>query len=265
MNLKKIMALAMVGLTMVAFTAGCGSDTKGKAELPKKVVIGLDDTFAPMGFRDDAGNLVGFDIDMAKEAAKRANIEVEFKPIDWESKEAELKSKHIDILWNGLTILEERQKNVLFSDGYLKEGQVIAVKPGSPIKSKADLDGKIVAVQQASTADYLIQKDGSDKKMKEIKKYGDYVNAFMDLELGRVDAIIVDGITGRYLSTKKPGQFVILPEVFGEELMGIGFRKEDTALRDKFNDIMNEMKKDGTAGKIAEKWFGTANVIYTGK
>ena len=173
MNWKKVVTLGMAALTLVAFTAGCGSDTN-KADtqaLPKKIVIGLDDNYPPMGFRDEKGNLVGFDIDMAKEAAKRAGMEVEFKPIDWDSKEAELKSKHIDVLWNGLTVTEERKQNMAFTKPYLKDKQIIVVRKDSPINSKEQLEGKIVGTQQGSTGETVMEKDPFTKKIKEVKKY----------------------------------------------------------------------------------------------
>jgi len=260
MKIKKLLALGMAALTLVAFSAGCGKTDTTKQELPKKVVIGLDDTFAPMGFRNDKGELVGFDIDMAKEAAKRAGMEVEFKPIDWDSKEAELKSKHIDILWNGLTILEERKDKILFSDPYMADHQMIVVRADSPISNFDDLKGKIVGTQQASTADFYFQKPENKQKVKEVKFYGDFVNAFVDLELGRVDALIVDEIMAGYTLTQKQG-FKMVDSGLPKDNVGVGFRIEDTALRDKINTVLAEMKKDGTADKIATKWFGNANLI----
>ena len=264
MNWKKVVTLGMAALTLVAFTAGCGSDTN-KADtqtLPKKIVIGLDDNYPPMGFRDEKGNLVGFDIDMAKEAAKRAGMEVEFKPIDWDSKEAELKSKHIDVLWNGLTVTEERKQNMAFTKPYLKDKQIIVVRKDSPINSKEQLEGKIVGTQQGSTGETVMEKDPFTKKIKEVKKYGDYVNAFMDLKLGRIDAMVVDGIVGNYTMSKEPGEFrAVTGSDYGSEDNAIGLRKEDTALREKLNSILGDMMKDGTADKLAEKWFGTSSLL----
>ena len=123
--MKKRTLLASVALT--AILAACGKNepaatNTAAAPAPAaatKLVVGLDDNFPPMGFRDEKNELVGFDIDMAREVAKRANIEVEFKPIDWNAKEAELLGKRVDALWNGLTILEERKEKILFSDPYM--------------------------------------------------------------------------------------------------------------------------------------------------
>ena len=193
MNWKKIMAVGLAAVSMMAFVSGCGSDTKTTNELPKKIVVGLDDSFPPMGFKDDKGEIVGLDIDLAKEAAKRAGMDVEFKAIDWSSKEAELKSKKIDVLWNGLTVSPEREKNILFSDTYMKDKQYIVVRnDDNAIKGKSDLAGKVVGVQQASTGESALQNDPSGKTVKEIKSYADFVSAFMDLGIGRVDAVIAD-------------------------------------------------------------------------
>ena len=230
MNWKKMMAVGLAAVSMMAFVTGCGGDTKkANTELPKKVVIGLDDSFPPMGFKDEKGEIVGFDIDMAKEAAKRAGMDVEFKAIDWSSKEAELKSKKIDALWNGLTVSPEREKNILFSNTYMKDKQYVIVRnDDDSIKGKADLAGKVVGVQQASTGEAALQKDESGKTVKEIKSYADFVSAFMDLGIGRVDAVIADGVIARYLMTKEPGKYKIVEGTdYGVDNFAVGFRKDD--------------------------------------
>ncbi len=225
--------------------------------LPTKIVVGLDDNFPPMGFRDEKNELVGFDIDMARESAKRLNIEVEFKPIDWNAKEAELKGKRVDALWNGLTITEERKQNISFSSPYMENHQIIVVKTGSPIKAQADLATKVVGVQDGSSAVDDVQKDAElAAKFKELKKFGDNVTALMDLSAGRLDAVVVDEVVGRYYVAKKPTEYVVLDDNFGTEEYGVGFRKDDTALVAAFDKALGEMKADGSGAKIAEKWFG---------
>ncbi len=258
----KNMMLVAAGVLVVAIGfAGCGSNDKAaQQELPKKIVIGLDDNFPPMGFKDEKGNLVGFDIDMAKEAAKRANMEIEFRAIDWSSKEAELKGKKIDALWNGLSVSEERKKNILFSDAYISNGQILIVRADSNIQSQEDVQGKILAVQEGSTAYEAVKSTGLDKKAKEVKQYADNVTALMDVEIGRADAIVVDSIVGRYMIAKKAETYRVLGKEITTEDMAVGFRKEDTKLQQKFNQILADMKKDGTSGKISEKWFGK-NII----
>ena len=158
----------------------------------RKVVVGLDDNFPPMGFRDANNQIVGFDVDMAKEASKRLGLEVEFKPIDWSAKEAELNGKRVDVLWNGLTITEERKKNISFTAPYMANHQIIIVGNASPVKAKADLAGKVVGAQDGSSATDAIAKDPVAGSIKEVKKFGDNVTALMDLAAGRLDAIVVD-------------------------------------------------------------------------
>ena len=227
--------------------------------LPAKIVVGLDDNFPPMGFRDEKGQLVGFDIDLAKEAAKRLGVEVEFKPIDWNAKEAELSGKRVDALWNGLTITDERKKNIAFSAPYMENHQIIVVKGGSPIKTKADLAGKLIGVQDGSSAVDAIGKDeATAKSFKDMKKYGDNVTALMDLSTGRVDAVVLDEVVGRYYTSKKPGEYKVLEENFGSEDYGVGLRKDDTELLAKLDNALDAMKTDGTAQTIYAKWFEEA-------
>ncbi|KYZ75792.1 amino acid ABC transporter substrate-binding protein [Anaerosporomusa subterranea] len=258
--MKKIIGLVLLVIMAGAIFAGCGgADTKAPAaQTKKKIVIGLDDSFPPMGFRDDKNNIVGFDIDMAKEAAKRLNVEVEFKPIDWSAKEMELNGKRIDALWNAMNITEERKKNVLFSDPYMESKQLIFVLAGSPIKGAADLAGKAVGVQESSIGDEVVSKDAKLKaSLKDLKKYPDCIAAFLDLKAGRIDAIVTDEILGRYYMSKEAGKYVAIEKPMGEVgVYGVGFRKDDKELRDKVQAALNEMKKDGTSAKISKQWFG---------
>lgn len=249
--MKKLIAIMMVVLLAGMLVAGCGGTQK------KKVVVGLDDNFPPMGFRDDKNNIVGFDVDMAKEAAKRLGMEVEFKPIDWNSKEAELNGKRVDVLWNGLTITEKRKENILFTNPYMENRQIIVVAANSPLKNKADLAGKVVGTQEGSSSVEAIEKDAATmKSFKELKKYSDNVAALMDLKTGRLDAVVVDEIVGRYYIAKKPGEYNVLTENFGFEEYGVGLRKDDKELLAKLQKALDEMKKDGTSAKISKQWFG---------
>ena len=220
-----------------------------------KFVIGLDDNFPPMGFRNDKQELVGYDIDMAREAARRMGMEADFKPIDWSAKEAELNGRRVDALWNGMTITEERKKNVAFTRPYMENHQIIVVTAVSPIHAKADLAGKVVGVQDGSSAVEAVAKDPVSRQMKEIKKFGDNVAALMDLTTGRLDAVVVDEVVGRYYTSRKAGQYRILSDNFGSEEYGVGLRKDDKALLAKLDAALDAMKADGTAQKIAAKWF----------
>ena len=165
--MKKLSSLLLLSLTAGVLLTGCGKNETAPATqtaapapaAPTKIVIGLDDNFPPMGFRNEKNELVGFDIDLAKEAAKRLGIEVEFKPIDWSAKEAELNGKRVDALWNGLTITEERRKNIGFTTAYMENHQIIVVPANSAVKTKADLADKVIGIQDGSSAIDAVQKD----------------------------------------------------------------------------------------------------------
>ena len=259
MKWQKLLALGMAAVMTAAFAAGCGADKPAAPDKGKKIVVGLDDNFPPMGFKNESNEIVGFDIDLAKEASKRLGREVEFKAIDWSSKEAELKSGRVDILWNGLDITEKRKENMLFSEPYMDNRQIIFVKKGTTdIKDEPSMAGKVIGTQSASTSEEYI--DGSaffKEKVKEVKKYSDYVSAFMDLENGRIDAVVGDEITGRYYMSKHPETLEAVDVAIGEvSTFGIGFAKDNKQLRDEVQKVLDEMKADGTMAKISEKWFG---------
>ena len=262
-NMKKRVLWVMAGLVAAMVATGCGKKEEPVAAAPapvvaKAIVIGLDDNFPPMGFRDEKNELVGFDIDLAKEAGKRLGMEVSFKPIDWSAKESELNGNRIDVLWNGLTITEERKANILFTKPYLENRQIVVVTDKSTITTKAQLAGKVVGVQDGSSAVDAVQKDETTaKSIKELKKFADNVTALMDLSAGRLDALVVDEIVGRYYTGKKPGEYRVLEENFGTEDYGVGTRKTDTELAAKLDQALDAMKADGTAAKISTQWFGS--------
>ena len=261
--MKKGTAVLSIVLLSTALLAACGrkEDAAAKpAAAPAPavaIVVGLDDNFPPMGFRDEQNTLVGFDIDLAREAGKRLGAEVRFKPIDWNAKEAELNGKRVDVLWNGLTITDARKEKILFTTPYLENRQIIVVPEASSLRTKADLAGKVVGVQEGSSAIEAIERDAATaKSLKELKKFGDNVTALMDVRAGRLDALVVDEVVGRYYTARKPGEYRVLDENFGTEDYGVGTRKDDVELMARLQKTLDEMKNDGSAAAISTKWFG---------
>ena len=227
-----------------------------------KLVLGLDDTFAPMGFRDGSGEIVGFDIDLAKEVASRMGVELEIKPIDWSSSILSLNKGDIDVLWNGVTINESRKEQINFSKPYLNNRLVI-VKPKyrNDINSKEDLAGKVLGVQVGSN-DEALQSDPISKEAKEIRKYDVNVNAFLDLIAKRIDAVIIDEVAAQYYISEEKVDFVVVENSpLTEEFYGIGFRKSDAQLLAEVDKILDEMKADGKAAEISQKWFAKDIVL----
>ena len=262
--MKKKFLLVLVGLTMLVSLAACGKKEEvgdRTDELFERgyLVMGMDDTFAPMGFRDKAGNLVGFDVDLAQVLFDKMGVEVKFQPVDWTMKETELNSGNIDVIWNGYSITKERAEKVNFSDVYLENKQIIVTMKGSGIESKEDLAGKKVAVQSASSALEAVNKEPevvASFAGKEPVLFDTNHEAIMDMEAGRSDAIVGDEVLLRYyIKEKNPDDYIILEDDFGEETYGIGVRKADEKLLAEINRVLGEMKKDGSYDEVYKKWF----------
>lgn len=242
------------------------ADLSLQTVLDKKVfVLGLDDSFPPMGFRDENNEIVGFDIDLAREVTKRMGVTLQLQPIDWNAKEQELNTGNIDCIWNGFTITEERRKQINFTDPYLENAQVVVVKKDSPIQSLSDLAGKRVGIQAGSSASDAVYGDAAfADSLDKIIEVKDNLTALMDLEIGGVDAVVLDLVVANYNIKQSGKDFRILSESLAAEQYGVGFRKNDQALRDEVQKILNEMAADGTMAAISTKWFGS-DITVTGK
>lgn len=275
--MKKLMAAILAGALAVCFVlSGCGgnetadpADTQAEADQSlqqvldnDELIVGLDIAFPPMGFQNENNEIVGFDVDLAKEVGKILGVNVQLKPIDWKSKEMELKSGKVDVLWNGYTITEERKQEVLFSDPYLANKQIIIVKADSPIQAKADITSGKVGLQTGSTAEDAIKADPIYDQIKgNLMMYDDNNTAMMDLDAGRVESVVVDEVVGKYYLSKHEGQYRILDEDFGDEQYGVGFRLEDHALRDAVQEALDTIKTNGVGDEISEKWFGEPGLM----
>ena len=263
---KIILSISIAVIVLISI--GCSEKTSTednslqKVKDAKKLVLGLDDTFAPMGFRDNSGEIVGFDIDLAKEVASRMGVALEIKPIDWSSSILSLNKGDIDVLWNGVTINESRKEQINFSKPYLNN-RLIIVKPKdrNDINSKEDLAGKILGVQVGSN-DEALSSDSISKEAKEIRKYDVNVNAFLDLKAKRIDVVIIDEVAAQYYISEEKVDFVVVENSpLTEEFYGVGFRKTDAKLLAEVDKILDEMKADGKASEISQKWFAKDIVL----
>lgn len=256
--LRGAIAFSIITVTALG-TSGCSKKTQD-VMAKEKLVVGFDDTFVPMGFKNDNGEIVGFDVDLAKEVGKKIGKEIVFQPIDWSMKESELNSGNIDLIWNGYSITDERKEKVAFTNPYLDNRQVVITLADSKINSKADLKGAKVGAQSESSAVDAINKESEVlKTFKDGKVYTYETNndALMDLESKRIDAVVADEILVRYyINQKGADKYKILNDDFGSETYGVGARKEDKELVEQINKVFEDMKKDGTAKTICEKWFG---------
>lgn len=253
---RSALIVLVLGMLLTAL-AGCSGSSKDD----NKLVIGIDDKFAPMGFRDENNDIVGFDIDYAKAAAKQMGMEATFQPIDWSSKESELNSGRIDLIWNGYTITEERKGKVLFTKPYLKNSQVIVTLAESPITKISDLAGKVVGLQNLSSAADALEGNPIKDEIGKVSEFPDNVLALSDLKTKRLDAVVIDEVVARYYMSKEEGTFKLLEESLAPEEYGIGVKKGNDELLDKLQKALDELNQDGTAAEISEKWFGADEVL----
>lgn len=220
-------------------------------------VLGLDASFPPMGFKDEDNNIVGYDIDLASEVAKRLGVEFRAQPISWDAKENELTTGQIDCIWNGFTITEDRQEALTMSFPYLDNEQVLVVKADSSIKTLEDAAGASIGVQKGSSAQEAIDSNESFKdSLGQVVYYEENVTALNDLLLGGVDGVVMDSVVASYDIKNSGKDLVLISSPLANEKYGIGFRKGDKALKDAVEKALLEMAADGTITTISTKWFG---------
>ena len=259
----------LVILLVVGMVSGCGK--KKTSELERKQFIGgFDASFPPYGYKDDNGEYVGFDLDLAQEVCARNGWELVKQPIDWDSKDMELNSGAIDCIWNGFTI-NGREGKYTWSKAYVDNSQVVIVKADSQIETLSDLAGKIVIVQADSSA--LAAFTGADATEENIdlahsfqtlQQVSDYNSAFLNLESGSADAICMDIGVALYEVTQRGSGFKVLSEEVSSEQYGIGFKLGNVELRNQVQTALDAMEEDGTFAQIADLW-GLSGSICLGR
>lgn len=277
-------AAVLMAVAMVFTMAGCGSskdadtsakketkteDSKDKENSDKQFIVGFDAEYPPYGYKDDNGEYVGFDLDLAQEVCARNGWELVKQPIDWDSKDMELNSGSIDCIWNGFT-MTGREDDYTWSKPYVDNSIVVVVKEGSGIEKKEDLAGKVVAVQADSSGlAALTDEEDNEENLKlaasfsDLQQVADYNTAFMNLEAGAVDAIVVDIGVADYQLESRTG-FVMLDDKIRTEQYAVGFKLGNEELRDQVQSTLDEMVKDGTFDDIAKKW-DLSDMVCLGK
>ena len=217
--------------------------------------VGFDQEFPPMGFVGDDGEYTGFDLEVAKEVAERLGLEFVPQPVDWAAKDMELESGNIDCIWNGFT-MTGREDDYTWSEAYMANQQVFVVTAESGIKTLADLAGKVVEVQAESSAEAALKDDPDlTGTFGTLQTTPDYNTAFMDLQMGAVDAIAMDEVVARFQIEQRQVDFIVLDETLAAENYAVGFKKGNDTLKDQVQEQLEALAADGTLAKISEKWF----------
>lgn len=264
--MKKMVSITLI-LMLIVGLAGCSNAPAEDAEMSTweriqadgKMVVGLDDTFAPMGYREEGTNdLIGFDIDMGNEMASRLGIEIEWLPTEWKGVMGSLNSNKFDAIINGMSVTEDREKEIDFTEPYINAGIGAVVVADSDIDSLDGLAEMLVGTQTGSSGAEACETLGYEN----VSFYDQYPNAFQDLSIGRIDVVVVDATTAAHFVDTKPGEYRILEGRLVDDNYAIGLRKEDDQLEAEFNRVLLEMKEDGTLATISIKWFGDDLIAY---
>jgi polar amino acid transport system substrate-binding protein len=243
--------LALLALVLIA--AGCGDDNGGSggggsSSAPKSVTVGSDIPYPPFEFGKPPYE--GFDIDVVNELAKNLGTKATFKKTPFDTIFRDLAQGKFDLVVSASTITPERQKTVDFSDSYFPADQSLMVKRGSSIKTVDDLDGKVIGAQLGTTgADYAKNKTPA----KTVRTYDLIDDAFNALEAGQVEAVVNDCPVSKYAEAAHK-DLVVVQAIDTNEEYGIAFQK-GSDLRDKFNEALAKLRKNGGLERISNKWF----------
>lgn len=219
------------------------------------LVMGHMGDYPPMVFTDKDSNVVGFDVDLAREVCSRLGLRLKLHLIPWADKEKELNTGNIDCVWNGMSVDESRASAMNLSDPYLTNRLIFAVKNKS-YSSLDSLKGKRIGVQNASTAWSVFEQSEMKKEIKEIVLFESMSLALEAMEQDSIDAVFMDEVGAKYWNVLNNKDYLILEDGLHNEVYAVGFRKADKALRDTINAVLTSMKKDGKFVDIAVKWFG---------
>ncbi len=253
-SLKLIVAVMLLAIIM-AGSALAASQAK------KTILVGTEGVYAPFTYVDEKGNLTGYDVEVVKAIAKKANLDVKFLPTPWDSMFLGLETKKFDLIANQIGKNPDREKKYLFSDSYLISGAQIIVKGDrtGTINSLADLKGFKVGTGVGSNYSKILEDYNNAKKEFEIKYYdGNLTTVLQDIVAGRLDATLNDRLTVGYnvkqlgLNVKLVGKPIALVPSF------FVFRKDKDGeeLKVKFDKALAELKKDGSLVKLSQEWFG---------
>lgn len=268
--MKKTLAKILLATMAISVLAGCGK----KEEVPVKpeenpeaveFKVGFDAEYPPFGYMDDNGEYTGFDLEMAKAVSEINGWKYVPVPINWDSKDMELEAGSISCIWNGFT-MNGREDQYSWTKAYVDNSQVILTEEGSEIKTLADLAGKNVGVQAASSALELLKGDKADltATFGKLQEFADYNTAFVELQAGSIDAVAIDIGVAKYQIASRGEGYKILDEVIASENYGVGFKLGNNDLRDDVQNAMDKLAEDGTVAKLAEK-YGIADMVCIGK
>ena len=251
--MKKLIALGLCVLMAAGLTVGCGSKAASVTE-KDTIIVGTNAEFPPFEYVDDNGDPDGFDMALIKAVGERMGKTVEIQNMEFDSLVSSIGSK-IDLAIAGMTVTEEREKTVNFSNSYYTAVQYVILPKDSTIASYDDLQGTKIGVQMGTTGDF----DASDVAGATVSRYNKGVDAVNDLLNGRLDCVIIDKNPAETFVSMHSDELVAVDGAqfgFEEESYAIAMPKDDSALADRVNEALDALKADGTYDALVKEYIG---------
>lgn len=245
------LVLAVMVLMTFLFSA-CGAS---KSDVLR---VGMEVGYPPMEMLDpaDGKTVVGFDVDVAKEVAKRLEYkDIEIVSTAWDGIFAALDTNKFDVIISSVSIKPDRQEAYSLTKAYVANKQVLVTKKGDDSIKAPDQEGKKIGLQQGTTAETYVKDEIAKGKKIDYQAYQKVTQPFADLKIGRIDAILVDVVVAGYYVVQDKESYQITWESPDKEPMALCFSKKNADLREKANKVLDEMQADGTMEKISVKWF----------
>nr|WP_312968756.1 cystine ABC transporter substrate-binding protein [Pseudomonas sp.] len=249
----------LIGSLGLALFAGLGGQAHAADDLQKiknagTIKVGLEGTYPPFNFQDESGKLAGFEVDFATALAKELGVKVSFQPTKWDGILASLESGRIDVVINQVTISDERKKKYDFSAPYTVSGiQALTRKnDADSVKTAADLAGKKVGVGLGTNYEKWLKENVPQA---DIRTYDDDPTKFQDLNVGRIDVVLVDRLAAFEMVAKTGERMAVAGEAFSRQESGIALRKGNPELLAAVNKVIEKLRSDGTLKQLSEKWF----------
>jgi ABC-type amino acid transport substrate-binding protein len=248
------MRAAAAALLISALAAGAAQaqDTLAKVRQTGTLVIGNGGAYPPFEYVEN-GNLVGFDIDLGNEIARRLGVKAQWEKFDFNGLIPALQSKRVDVLVTAMTKTPEREQRMRFSTSYYDSGIAAAVRPGVVIARPEDLAGKVIAVQLGTAGERYVR-ERAQTTAREIKTYNEFPMALADVEAGRADVVVNTMPVIKYNVVRRGNKLGIVGPWDTREV-GINTRQDDVALMEAINKLLADLKAEGFLAKLDAKWF----------
>jgi cystine transport system substrate-binding protein len=246
-------AVALAGCQPKAADSGAGDTALARIQAAKVLKVGLEGTYPPFSFQDEAGTLTGFDVEFARALAKHMGVEASFQPAPFAGLLGAVASGRTDVVVNQITMTPERQVAFGFSVPYTVSGiQIIVRNDRSDIAAPADLAGKKVGVGLGTNYESWARANAPSAQ---IRTYDDDPTKYADLKAGRIDAVLNDRLVAADFIKKSGEPFKAAGPAFAPQQQGVAFKK-DEALKAAVDKAIGEMRASGELAALSDKWFG---------